>query len=222
MTLYASLPRYRPGETLTLQDFKEKKTLNGVKGKCIDHDGKLHVWTIMLDDGRKIRAVPKSLQKVMQDPEDINKSKAVEGYVAYGQDIVHVVLDTEHVALHREVKVHVPRPKTPPKEEKRHHEHEPKAKAKRKLKKKHTGEHHHHHQEEEEPEVKPFEVGDAVVMKDAGGARLGVGRIKELGEVKDNHRMLKVEFGQRGGVYNLEDTELEHAEDKQRRAALVH
>lgn len=226
MTLYATLPRFRPGEHITMQDFKEKKTLNGMGGTCEGYDGRVHVWTIQWDNGKKARVVPKSLQKALQDPNISKAGKSCEGFVAYGCEIIHVVLDTEHVSLHRHIKEHhMPRPKTPPKK-KKHKKHdaeqhqenddEDKRKTKKERRKKKKGE---ESLEESEDEVKQFEVDDMVVMKDAGGARLGVGRVKELGEMKDDHRMLKVEFGQRGGIYNLEDTELEHAGDKKKRAS---
>jgi len=114
MTLYAFLPRLRPGESITLQDFKEKKTLNGSRGKCVDHDGGLHVWTILFEDGKKMRVVPKNLQKAMMNPDDNKGGKPVLGFIAYGTDIVEVVLDTTNAVLQRHVKEHVIREPSPP------------------------------------------------------------------------------------------------------------
>jgi hypothetical protein len=214
MTMYAALPRCRPGEEIILQDFKEKKILNGVKGHCVDHDARLHVWTILLEDGKKMRVLPQAVQKaLMKENEDNNNStKPVEGFVAFGHDIIQVILNTDHsVGHHREVKPHVVRPKTPPKEHHVEEVVEEKVEVKKKAKKKHKK---HDVQEEvkvEEAEKHHFEVGDNVVMKDPVGARLGVGRVKEMG---DRPGMVRVEFGQRGGVYNLEEVELKHTKEK--------
>merc|ERR1719440_2439951 len=56
------------------------------------------------------------------------------------------------------------------------------------------------------------------MMKDAGAARLGVGTIKEI---SDKPGMVRVEFGHRGGVYNLETTELVHYEGCRKRVDKV-
>lgn len=225
MTLYGVLPRFRPGEQVTMQDFKERRALCGMTGHCIDHDSKLHVWTILLEDGKKIRAVPKNVQMALMkknEAKNAGGSKPIDGFIAYGSDIVNVILETEAAGgLHRHVKTHVVRPRTPPKEHTTHSDQVvEKAKPKAKRKAKAKAKHHHGDEDEEEEEEKdrPFEVGEMVMMKDAGGARLGVGKIKEKGEEKNGNIMVKVEFGQRGGVYNIEVHELKHFEGCRKKA----
>jgi hypothetical protein len=219
MTMYAVLPRLRPGETVVLQDFKEMKSINEMKGHCQVCDAKIHVWTLLLSNGQKVRCVPPAMQKAIlrmhAEQEHATKAaKPVNGFLLYGHEIVQVILDPTPPSHHRHIKAHVV--KIPSPREQTHEEpvEKPRAKAKRKAKAKPKQEEVDDFGEEEvEIKEKDFEIGDMVVMKDVGGARLGVGKIKELG---DKPGMMRVEFGQRGGVYNLEIGELKHFEGRRK------
>merc|ERR1712070_842301 len=111
MTMFATLPRLRPGESIILQDFKEKKAMNNMKGKCLDCDTKFHVWTLLLANGQAIRVVPHSIHKAIMvkknAKDNVALSKPVDGFITYGTDIVQVILDADNVNLRRHVKEHV-------------------------------------------------------------------------------------------------------------------
>jgi len=216
MTMFAVLPRLRPGEDFTLQDFKERKTLNGMTGVCKGHDADLHCWTLMLEDTRQVRVVPPGIAKAMLalKLDEIVGGKPIEGFITYADNIIQVVLEVTEKDIHRHVKerAEVVQAPTPAKQVvrnvKQDADEEPKApQVKRKVRPRKTASLDSIDDQEEPAEsgVK-FEVGDMVMMKDAGGARLGVGKIKEMG---DKPGFVRVEFGQRGGVINLETTELE-------------
>lgn len=214
MTMYGDFIRLRPGELITLQDFKEKPSMNGLQGRCVVHDCRLHVATILLDDGRKIRGVPVSTQQALGtvNPDRKSAGKPVGGFMFYATEIVSVVLENEIVPQYRTVKEHVVvrppskerKPSKPQKEVEVVKVEQPVVKRKAKPRSKEPTK---EETVEEAPKpTRPLAVGDQVIMESGIGARLGVGKVVEQDATDPN--LLVVQFSTKGGNYKLHRDEL--------------
>jgi hypothetical protein len=73
-TVFAELPRLRPSQEFTFQDFREMPSMNGTRGRCVDCDAAHLVWTLELDDLRRVRVVHPSLRRDLSSSSEKEKN----------------------------------------------------------------------------------------------------------------------------------------------------